>query len=105
MAIAMYAPFSWLLFIDYPWSAYRRQWLHMWPILPGLPATILLRLASSARVPDWVEMTCMGVFAAAALLLFTWLGSRGIRWLIITAILVLAGSSYLAWVAYILFRM
>jgi hypothetical protein len=103
MACAMYAPFSWLLWIDYPWSGYHWLWLRMGPILPGLPATILLRIFGW-RMPESIEMLCMVAFTALALLLFTWLGSRSRRWLIVTAIVVFALSCYNGWVGYILFR-
>ncbi len=105
MAFAMYAPFSWLLFIDYPWNDYHWLWLRMWPILPGLPATILLRFVTHDRLPDWGEFVCMGIFAFAALLLFAWLGTRGKWWLIMTAIIVLALSCYNGWVGYMLFQL
>jgi hypothetical protein len=101
-AFAIYSPFSWLLWIDYPWSDYHWFWLRMWPILPGLPATILLRFVAS--MPEWAEMTCMAVLTALALLLLTWLGARGRRWLIIVAILAFALSSCNGWIGYVLFR-
>lgn len=103
MAFAMYAPFSWLLVINHPWDAYRWLWVRMWPILPGLPATILLR--SVARLPEWAEMICMGAFAFALLGLFTWLGARSKRWLIITAAAILALSCCNGWVGYLLFQL
>jgi len=34
--IIMYAPYSWLLFIDYPWSDYHWLWVKIWLGLPGL---------------------------------------------------------------------
>ncbi len=105
MAFAMYAPFGWLLFIDYPWNSYHWLWVRMWPILPGLPATILLRSFLRLRLPDWAEMMCMGVFALSLLGLFTWLGTRGKRWLIFTAAAGLALSCCNGWVGYLLFQL
>lgn len=105
MAFALYAPFGWLLWGDI-WSDSQHQlWLALWPILPGLPATILLRHFMQPQWPQWAEMVAMGVFTALLLLLFTWLGTRGKRWLIITAIIVFALSCYNGWVGYMLFRM
>jgi hypothetical protein len=105
MAFAMYAPFSWLVWTGYPWGDYHWQWLRMWPILPGLPATILLRAFVRPDWPQWAEEIGMGVLTALLLLLFTWVGTRGRRWLIITAIIVFALSCYNGWVGYALFRM
>jgi hypothetical protein len=104
MACVLYAPFSWLLWIEYPWSAYHWLWFRMWPILPGLPSTILLR-SLGMRWPDWVEMIVMGLLTALLLLILTWLGSRGRWWLIITALIALALSCYNGWIGHILFNL
>ena len=32
----LYAPYAWLVLIDYPWDSYRWQWIKMWPVLPGI---------------------------------------------------------------------
>ena len=104
MVFVFYAPFSWLLWADVWTDSQHLLWLALWPILPGLPATILLRFTLPQQLPDWAEFTCMGLFAFAALLFFTWLGARGRWWLIIAAIIALALSSYNGWVGYILFR-
>lgn len=103
MAFVMYAPFSWLLFIHYPWNHERWLWVKLWPILPGLPATLMLRLTFDARLPEWMEFTSMGLLTLFALLLFTWLGTRGKWWLIITAMLALAGACWNGWIGYQLF--
>lgn len=105
MAFALYSPFSWLLWIDYPLSDYHWFWLRLWPILPGLPATILLRSVMTSHMPEWMEMVCMGLVSAVLLLFCTWLGARGRWWLVITAAIVLALSCFNGWVGYQLFQL
>lgn len=105
VAFIMYAPHAWLLFIDYPWSDYHWDWLRMWPILPGLPATILTRLYLSRDLPDWVEFAHMGALAAIVLVACTWIASRN-RWALIIVIVLLAPLSiWLGLASHALFRM
>jgi len=79
VAIIMYAPHAWLLFIDHPWDEHHWLWMRLWPILPGLPATLLE--------------------------LFTWIASRGKPALVAVIILVTPPSIYLGLASHSLFRM
>lgn len=105
MALAMYLPFSWLLWGDVWGESHHDLWLMLWPILPGLPTMMLLRVFGAQSSPQWVEFLCMGLFTLAAGMLFTWLGSRGRWWLVATALIVFVLSCYNGWVGYVLFRL
>lgn len=40
---ALFLPFAWLLWIEYPWNDYRWQWIASWGVMPGLlPARLLV---------------------------------------------------------------
>jgi hypothetical protein len=98
---SIYSPYCWLLFTDYPWSSYRWHWVRMWPVLPGLfPAHLLARKYSSP-----VEYVIMGLITAAVLSVAVLLGSRGLRWLVVTAALIFLLSVLNSWMAYHAFRM
>lgn len=105
IAFAMYAPFSWVLWIDEPWNSQRWLWIRIWPILPGISPTALINSAAHVRMSDGVMFLLMGAITLAALLQFSWLGSRGKRWLVITATIVFALSCCNAWVGYQLYRL
>jgi len=97
----VYLPYVWLLLADFPWSSYRWHWIAMWPGLPALfPTQLLLGRFSTA-----VEMAGMGVLAAVVVSIVVYLGSRGKRWLIAVALIVLALSSVNSWGAWHAFRM
>ncbi len=99
--LALYSPYSWLLFADYPWSSYRWHWIGMWPVLPGLlPAHLMARQFSDA-----VEYVAMGVITAAVLGVAVWLGSRGWRRLVVVSVVVFLASVLNSWLAYHAFRM
>jgi len=105
VAIIMYAPHAWLLFIDHPWDEHHWLWMRLWPILPGLPATLLERFVFKVDLPEWGEFVSMGVFTLIALLLFTWIASRGKPALVAVIILVTPPSIYLGLASHSLFRM
>ena len=99
--VTLYAPFSWLLWIDYPWTSYRFYWLKLWPLLPGFfPGAVLLH----ARVPDSVEFASWGLGTAVLIVALSYLGSRGPRRLLLSALIALAISIPSALSAYSLFR-
>lgn len=54
----LYAPYAWILFLDYPWSNYRLMWLKAWPVLPGLGVGLFVRGFKS-------QLAAMGVVTAA----------------------------------------
>jgi hypothetical protein len=105
MAAAIYLPFSWLLWGGVWTDSQHWLWLTLWPILPGLPVTILLRFALHHQLPEWGEFVCMGLFTLAVLMLVTWLGTRGRWWLVSTAVIVFALSCFNGWIGYVLFQL
>lgn len=105
MAFIVYAPHGWVLVIDHPWNDQRWLWLLLWPVLPGLPATMLGRLMLNLRLPEWMEIVNMGLFTAGELLLLSWLGSRSRRWMIGIGLLALPPSIYLGIVSHALFQL
>jgi hypothetical protein len=101
----MYVPHAWLVLIDHPWDQQRWLWLGLWPVLPGLPASLLDRFVLGLRLPDWLDFVTMGAFAAGELLLLSWLGSRSKRWLIGVSLVALPPSIYLGIVSHALFHL
>lgn len=105
VAVIMYAPHAWLLFIDYPWSEHRWFWLTLWPLLPGLPWVLVERFAIGWRLPEWLGLVVMGAFAGGQLLLLSWLASRGRKWMIAIAIVLIPLSIWLGIVSHALFQL
>ena len=104
VALCLYAPFSWLLLIDYPWrGGYRIFWLKLWPILPGFLAGFLPGpLLFHRHLP--YEFHTMGVTTLILLAGLTWLGFSGQRRLATVAGLALLTSIPSAIIAYGVFR-
>ena len=104
VGLCLYAPFSWLLLIDYPWgSGYRIFWLKLWPILPGFLAGFLPGpLLFHRHLP--YEFHTMGVTTVILLAGLTWLGSSRQRRLVTAALLALLVSVISATIAYGVFR-
>jgi hypothetical protein len=74
----LYAPFGWLLVIDYPWDHYHFYWLKMWCILPGL----LAGLPFHNHDEPLVEFCIMGVATLVLIGLLTLMGSASRAWLV-----------------------
>jgi hypothetical protein len=106
MFVVMYAPYSWLLFIDYPWSDYRVSWIIMWP---GLPVLLPLHaLGRAIGFPDFNEIfgkIVLDVIGLAFWMLLARISSHGRRRLIVLAGAVLALSLLNSWGLYHLFLM
>jgi hypothetical protein len=99
VATCLYAPFAWLLVIDYGWGEYRLFWLNLWPIMPGFLVGMYL-----FHPHDVAEFTTMGATTVVLLLGLTWLGS-GSRWrLLAAATIALAVSVPQAFMAHAVFR-
>jgi len=84
VALCTYLPYSWVLWIDYPWSDYRIMWIKMWPILPGLvPTAWINAIAQRYLHVDgvWLDgaltVVVSGMFTLALIAGLTWLGMRG----------------------------
>ena len=101
----MYVPHAWLVFIDYPWNDQRWLWMALWPLLPGLPATLLTRMHIARDLPEWAEFALMGALAAMMLLTCTWIASRDRRALIVVVALLTPLAIYLGIASHALFRM
>lgn len=99
MIVVLYAPYAWLLTIDYLWSSYRWSWIRMWPVLPGLLPASWVTNAEPAR---WV----LAIASVVALVgLMTWLAIRGGRAFYIAIGLLLPASILASFVLYQLFHM
>lgn len=105
VGIVMYAPHSWLLWMDYPWNEHRMHWLRLAPLLPGLPAALLLRLQTNIALPEWAEYSCMAICTIVMLVLFSWLASRSRRWFISTLLLLIPPAIYLGVLTHAIFRL
>jgi hypothetical protein len=106
MFVVMYAPYAWLLIIDYPWSDYRLSGIIMWP---GLPVLIPVHaLGRAIGFPDLNEIPgkiVLDVVGLASWFLLAWIGSRGRKRLIIIALVVLTLSLLNSWGLYQMFLM
>ena len=93
----LYAPYAWVVLIRYPWSAYRRFWVKLWPVLPGfipgavVPGTERFRIGVMAGVTLAVLAGLVvlqrrrrpareGVVVAAAVLALSAVNSRIAYW-------------------------
>ena len=72
VSLALYAPFAWLLQLDFATKSYHFQWLCMWPILPGLVAGIPLK----RHYDDPGLIAGSGIAAAIFLIVLTSVGAR-----------------------------
>lgn len=106
--LVIYAPYGWLVFINYPWNSYRWQWIKMWPVLPGVVATYLtVPFLPRAWRPPWTEAFFYGLASILTVLLLTAviLGLIRVRrafWLVVAGVSVLSCLFGLA--AYAMFR-
>lgn len=99
LLVCAYAPYAWLLGMDYPWSEYRWLWFKMWPILLGLLPRFI--------VPHTTAAEGLAIMAAATgliLALAIWSARRSRRALFITAGVLLTLSLLNSWGAYRIFR-
>ena len=94
-----YAPYAWLLGMDYPWSEYRWLWFKMWPILPGLLPRFVVPHTTPAE-----GLAIMAATTVLALGLALWSGRRSGRGLLITSAVLLTLSLLNSWAAYHIFR-
>ena len=99
VALSLYGPFSWLLWIDYGWGEYRQFWINPWPILPGF---VLGAFRFHPR--DAIEFAAMVLTTLGLLVGLTWLGSRGPRSLIVASGLALGVSVPSAFMTDAVFR-
>ena len=106
MFVVMYAPYCWLLFMDYPWSDYRWSWIMMWPGLPVLvPAHAMGRWLSFAELNSPAGVVLLDALGIVLWLMLTWIASRGRKRLIVIAVVVLLLSWLNSWGLYHAFLM
>ena len=96
--VCLYVPFSWLVLINYPWNDYEMFWLRLWPILPGFFAGIPF------HPNDTASFTAMGIATAVLALVLIWLGSPGLRRLLLAAVIALLVSIPSSFAAHAVFR-
>jgi hypothetical protein len=93
MFLALYAPYSWLLWINYPWSEYRWLWIKMWPGLPMiLPITLTSRRWLDIKPDEGAGLALMIGLSVVLWLGLSWLGARRTRLLPALASIVLTLS-------------
>lgn len=101
-AAAVYLPFTWVFWIDYPWTDYRWLWVKLFPVLPGLLPSRLL-LGHSA--PEWLLFTLAGLITAAVVAIAARLAMRSRAWLAGVVAALLAASIPCAYGSFMAFRM
>ena len=76
--VCLYAPYAWLVLIDYPWDSYRWLWIKMWLVLPG----ILVHFSQTIHLlPDWSGFIIMGAVTCGIVALSTVQAARSKRFL------------------------
>jgi hypothetical protein len=94
------APYAWLLLIDYPWNSYRRTWVGMWPVLPGL---LVHAIRAVHQQPERVGYLAMGLVTASIVAPIALVSRRSRRAAMIVSLAVLVLSGVNSWLAYQLF--
>jgi hypothetical protein len=98
--VCLYAPYAWLVLIDYPWDSYRWLWIKMWLVLPG----ILVHLIQAIHMLlDWMGFLIMGAVTCEIVAVSTVLVARSKRSAIIVSIMVGPLSCGNSWISYRLF--
>ena len=106
MALAFYGPYSWVLWIDYPWDEYRWHWVNMWPAMPLLlPATITLRSLFAIEVDEAIAIWVTAAVCAALLYLLIRIAAKGWSIAALVSLIVLVGSCVHSWMLYHAFLM
>jgi hypothetical protein len=98
--VCLYAPYAWLVLIDYPWDGYRWLWIKLWLVLPGILVPFIQPIH---RLPDWMGFIIMGVVTCVIVALSTVLAARSKGSAIIVSIIVGLLSCANSWISYRLF--
>lgn len=94
--IALYAPFAWLLYLDFTTNNYHFQWLCLWPVLPGLVAGLPFK----AWYDDPGLIVASGAATLLCLALLTLVGTRyrsGLVIAVVVASVISIPTSFLSW--------
>ena len=102
-ALILFAPYSWLLVIDNTDESYRRTWLELWPVLPGLPAMVFGRMAGIQS--ELGERCVAGGMTVVLYALLLVLSGRGRWWFVTLLCLAVAYGVFMGQSAYALFLM
>lgn len=105
MFIIVYAPYGWLVMMDYPWSEYRWLWIKSWLALPLFLPAFFLRSWTGLEFDDTGPLIIMSVLALTIVLMLARLAMRGRWWFIIIAAIVLLFSIFNSIGMYGMFRM
>src|SRR3954451_5059737 len=98
--VCLYAPYAWLVLMNYPWDSYRWYWIKTWPVPPG----ILVHANQTIHLlPDWIGYLIMAAVTAGIFASITILAVRSRRSAIIVSVIVGLLSSANSWIAYQLF--
>jgi hypothetical protein len=98
--VCTYAPYAWLVLIDYPWDTYRWLWIKMWLLLPGI---LVLLTRAINLLPDWMAFLIMGAVTCGIVAVSAVLAARSKRSAIIVSIIVGLFSCANSWISYRLF--
>ncbi len=99
VALCLYLPFSWVLFLK-PWTNdYHFLWLRLWAILPGFVPGFLL--FHPRDTPEFATMAIATLLLLAAL---TWASGRGRYGLLGATVIGLLSSTFASALAYAAFR-
>src|SRR6516225_8583185 len=83
--VCLYAPYAWLVLIDYSWDGYRWLWIKLWLVLPGILVPLIQPIH---RLPDWMGFIIMGVVTCGIVALSTVFAARSKRSAIIVSLIV-----------------
>jgi hypothetical protein len=98
--VCLYAPYAWLILIDYPWNSYRWLWIKMWPVLPGI---LVLTSRAIRLLPDWIGYLVMGAVTCGIVFKITLSAARGWQSAVIVSVLAALLSAANSWIAYRMF--
>lgn len=104
LAAAMYAPYGWLLVMNYPWNEYRWMWIKMWLALPCLVPSMLLRRLISIELDDLVSVLVMSLVAVGSVVMLTQFTKNRGKWMVIATTGVLVYSTVTSFMLYHAFR-
>ena len=95
--LAVYLPFSWILFRAGPWDPKRLLWLKSWPALPGF---LVQSLDIFEGKPVWSSYAAMGLVTFLVFILLFRLGRASRPALVLAFLLGACFSGWNAWLAF-----